>query len=196
MLSGNPTPSFTQKGITSFTGSPTLGTWGDMLLGAGLTLSATSYSVPRVAAWHEAMQAEYSWGAPSGGWFKEGVSYQMRSEMGLVGSDEELHHWLIPQNQWGSWVPNYIKNQPWNIMVMEDAEAHAMVDPFRKVAGVDPYPLPLRLWMGMPAEVRAAAIGGGLGLGYLASGAASDDNSGSTAFGMSSSAPLGKKPRH
>ena len=28
---------------------------------------------------------------------------------------EQLHHWFIPNNGWGKYVPNAIKNQPWNL---------------------------------------------------------------------------------
>jgi len=51
--------------------------------------------------------------------------------------------------------------------------------------------MPYRLWMGTPAEVRAAGIGGGLGLGYLGLGfdAFGEDASQSGGF----TTPLGKK---
>ena len=52
-------------------------------------------------------------------------------------------------------------------MITKNRVEHAMVDTGFSVKGVDPYPLPLRLWDGMPIEARAVAFGGGLGLGYV-----------------------------
>jgi hypothetical protein len=31
-----------------------------------------------------------------------------------------FHHWLIPRNQWGKKVPEFIKNQPWNLLKYTD----------------------------------------------------------------------------
>jgi RHS repeat-associated protein len=27
---------------------------------------------------------------------------------------QDIHHWVIPRNQWGKIIPNWFKNQPWN----------------------------------------------------------------------------------
>jgi len=151
-------------------------------------MGAGSYGMSRLSTWHSRMQTRYTWGTPPGGHWTEGVGFQMRQELGLVGTDAELHHWLIPQNQWGSWVPNYIKNQPWNIMIMENREAHAMIDTAFSVRGVEPYPLPLRLWMGMPTRARIGTAGVGLGAGYLGWEAFGSDGSEGN-----SSTVLGKK---
>lgn len=34
---------------------------------------------------------------------------------------DEGHHWAIPQNGWGGYFPNWLKNQPWNIMSVDKA---------------------------------------------------------------------------
>jgi RHS repeat-associated protein len=41
-------------------------------------------------------------------WYKRNVE-------NYNGRDEHLHHWLIPRGTWGKKVPDYIKNQPWNL---------------------------------------------------------------------------------
>ena len=51
---------------------------------------------------------------------------------------------------------------------INDAEEHALINPFRRVAGVTPYSLPVRLWLGTPQEASAAGIGLGLGAAYAA----------------------------
>ena len=32
---------------------------------------------------------------------------------------QPVHHWLIPQGQWGKSIPTWIKNQPWNLLPIE-----------------------------------------------------------------------------
>ena len=45
-------------------------------------------------------------------------------EKGFIKAGEEGHHWLIPQKQWGKNVPDWIKNQAWNIKSL-DRVTHA-----------------------------------------------------------------------
>jgi len=177
-MSGEYTQSFTSEGIELLTGSETIGEYSDALLGAGLTLGAGSYLslssreaslLSRTFGYHRQLDNLYSWGAPAGGHWSQGIGYQTRSRMGLVGTEKQLHHWLIPQNQWGRAVPNYIKNQRWNLLVTENRAAHAMIDTAFSVRGVTPYALPMRPLIGMPNWARATVVGSGLGLGYLGS---------------------------
>jgi len=37
---------------------------------------------------------------------------------------QQLHHWLIPNGRWGSIVPNWLKNQPWNLLPMPSDAIH------------------------------------------------------------------------
>jgi hypothetical protein len=51
----------------------------------------------------------------------------MRKELrdnGFIKAGDEGHHWLIPQNQWGKDIPDWIKNQAWNIKSL-DRVTHA-----------------------------------------------------------------------
>lgn len=117
------------------------------------------------AKWHRAMQAKYTWGAPPGQSFRQGVSYQMRTSLGLRNTGTELHHWLIPQRL--KWVPNYITNQRWNIVIAPNRAAHARIDTAFRVRGVTPYPLVIRPWMAMPNWARAGTVGTGVGGSFL-----------------------------
>jgi hypothetical protein len=60
------------------------------------------------------LAGSHSWGAT-------------RKWMGVqkfLGHGQPGHHWLIPQNGWGRKVPEIIKNQPFNIKGMPNAEVH------------------------------------------------------------------------
>jgi len=50
---------------------------------------------------------------------------------------QHMHHWLIPQNGWGRYIPDAIKNQPWNLMGMRSAAFH------RGLHGIGPDPMNL-----------------------------------------------------
>ncbi|MBA3707204.1 MAG: tandem-95 repeat protein, partial [Planctomycetes bacterium] len=115
------------------------------------------------------IESRYTYGAPVGGSFRDGVGFKLRSQLGLIGRPEQLHHWLIPQNQWGKYVPNFIKNRRWNLVVTADRAAHARIDTAFSVRGVAPYPLIFRPFIAMPNWARATAAGTAGGLGYWGS---------------------------
>ncbi len=119
-----------------------------------------------LSRWHEAMNSRYTWGSPPGGHWSQGVSHQLRSRWGLVGTNAELHHWAIPQGGWGRAIPNYIKNQAWNIKIAESRAAHAMIDTAFSVKGVSPYPVLVRPLLAMPNWARVATLSTGVGAGY------------------------------
>ena len=43
----------------------------------------------------------------------------------MLAKGQEGHHWAVPQNTWGKNVPDWIKNQPWNIKPMPEGKAGA-----------------------------------------------------------------------
>ncbi|MBP7815295.1 MAG: hypothetical protein KA085_04165 [Phenylobacterium sp.] len=49
------------------------------------------------------------------------------TERGILEKGQPGHHALIPANGWGKVVPDWIKNQPFNIKGMESAEEHGLV---------------------------------------------------------------------
>lgn len=48
-------------------------------------------------------------------------------EKGYLEEGQHGHHWAIPQNGWGKDVPDWIKNQPWNIKGMPSPEVHGRI---------------------------------------------------------------------
>jgi hypothetical protein len=79
---------------------------------------------------------------------------------GFVNPGEDGHHWLIPQNGWGKSIPDWIKNQPWNIKGMDKI-------PHRRSHGrarVDGEWMPEfsdleKFWYSTPAYVKAIVAG-------------------------------------
>ena len=58
----------------------------------------------------------YSWRARVRPWMQE---------KGRLVKGQAGHHWAIPQNGWGKNVPEWLKNQPWNIMPMPEGPVGA-----------------------------------------------------------------------
>lgn len=81
-------------------------------------------------------------------------------DKGLLQPGEHGHHGIIPQNGWGKRVPDYIKNQPWNIKGL-DAVTHGRIHGRYTVDGVK---LPRfnaaeRAWHGTPTWTKPATTG-------------------------------------
>lgn len=87
-----------------------------------------------------------AWGGGSGvrAWMKD---------RGYLGPKREGHHWAIPQRQWGRDVPNWIKNQPWNIKALSQ-ETHARLRSGRN--GKPRFNPAQRYWHGTPAWSKVA----------------------------------------
>ncbi len=71
---------------------------------------------------------------------------------------QEMHHWAILQNGWGKYMPDWLKNQPWNLMGMPDAAFHDALHGM----GEDPFNFAERLWYGTPNWL-AAGMGSAAG---------------------------------
>jgi hypothetical protein len=65
---------------------------------------------------------------------------------------QEFHHWGIPQGGWGRDVPEWFKNQPWNLMPMPNQEFH------QALHGLGEMDFGERLWYGTPDWLRAGAF--------------------------------------
>jgi len=85
----------------------------------------------------------------------------------------ELSHTYIPDNGWGSVIPDTIKNRGWNLRPMWGSE-HALVDlqryrfmpPTWRTANPLPGPA-ARLWGRMPVTHRTTAVAAGsAGIAY------------------------------
>ena len=85
-------------------------------------------------------------------------------EKGHLKPGQHGHHGLIPQNGWGKAVPDFIKNQPWNIKGLNPV-THGRIHGRYTVDGVKlPRFNPVeRVWHGTPAWTKPAATGAGGG---------------------------------
>jgi hypothetical protein len=93
-------------------------------------------------------------------------------EDGFIKAGEEGHHWAIPQNQWGKDIPEWIKNQPWNIKSL-DRVTHARLR--NKIGGLPKFGALDQLRYGTPAWAKAGA-GSAAGHSVSAIEASSEDD--------------------
>ena len=91
---------------------------------------------------------------------RKGVRAWM-GEKGHLAPGQHGHHWAIPQNGWGKPVPDFIKNQPWNINPMKDPTIHMRMD--KSWLGAPRLTLPQRLWYGPPTWAK---VGSGAAVGH------------------------------
>lgn len=82
-------------------------------------------------------------------------------EKGYLKPGQHGHHGIIPQNGWGKAVPDYIKNQPWNIKAL-DPITHARVHGPVTIDGLKlpRFGLARRVWEGTPTWTKPAAASG------------------------------------
>jgi hypothetical protein len=85
----------------------------------------------------------HSWGATRA-WIRRN---------GLAAHRQEVHHWFLHRNQGlGKFTPNWLKNQPWNLMNMPSPQVHSAVHQ----GGWLNY-----IWNGTPQGAKATIISGG-----------------------------------
>ncbi len=101
-------------------------------------------------------------GALGKGAFKLGGSHTWNATRKWMGNADYLapfqhgHHWGIPNKEWGKVVPDWIKNQPWNIKPMPSAEVHGLIHgPYKKQPRFN---LAQQLWHGTPRWAKAAGL--------------------------------------
>lgn len=75
-------------------------------------------------------------------------------DQGYLEPGQHGHHWAIPQNRWGKDVPDWIKNQPWNIKAMPSREVHGRID--HRVGDLPRFSPAQQYWYGTPAWSKAA----------------------------------------
>lgn len=71
----------------------------------------------------------------------------------VLGFGQHGHHGLIPQNGWGKAVPDFIKNQPFNIKGMASPEIHGRIH--GRYAGKPQFNVAQRFWEGTPRWWKA-----------------------------------------
>ena len=74
---------------------------------------------------------------------------------GLLDPGQHGHHWLIPNNDWGKEIPDWIKNHPLNIKGMPDAATHGRIH--GRYGGMPQFNLLEQFWHGTPTWSKVAA---------------------------------------
>lgn len=75
-------------------------------------------------------------------------------EQSFAKSGQEIHHWLIPQNSWGKYVPPQIKNQMFNLMPTRDRLWHNAIEG----KGAQAMNMSRRLWYGSPSWFKNGVL--------------------------------------
>ena len=72
---------------------------------------------------------------------------------------QEIHHWLFARNEGiGRYVPDMVKNQPWNLIGMpRDTRWH---DALHNGGDFKRWSLPIKLWLGNPHWLKAGMFSG------------------------------------
>lgn len=118
----------------------------DLLLG-GAVVKGVAKGAVFVAKEGSKRAAPYGWKGNVRTWM---------GEQGHLAKGQHGHHWAIPQNGWGKQVPDWIKNQPWNIKGMPSPEAHLRIH--QSVGGKPRFNPAQRYWYGTPAWAKAAKV--------------------------------------
>lgn len=69
---------------------------------------------------------------------------------GFASKGQDVHHWLIPRNEWGRGVPNLIKNQMWNLMPFKSRSLHFRAGHGWNYLGESGMSIGGQLWFGTP----------------------------------------------
>ncbi|GGG59629.1 LamG-like jellyroll fold domain-containing protein [Hymenobacter glacieicola] len=99
--------------------------------------------------------AKTAWKTGSHTW---GATRKWIGKNGLAARGQEVHHWLLHRNQGiGKYAPNWLKNQPWNLMNMPNQLFHDALH------GVGPNPMNLaeQLYHGTPRWFKSVIGSGG-----------------------------------
>ena len=75
---------------------------------------------------------------------------------GFLEPGQAGHHWGIPQGGWGKLVPDWIKNQPWNIKPMPSSEIHGRIH--GRYLGKPRFNPAEQYWRATPAWSKAATV--------------------------------------
>lgn len=96
----------------------------------------------------------------AGGSHSWGATRKWMGKRGYLQPGQAGHHWLFSQGGWGRRVPDWIKNQPWNIKGMKSRVFHDGVHGI----GERPFGPVGRVWHGSPAWPKAntVSVGGRL----------------------------------
>ncbi len=106
---------------------------------------------------------------------REGIlgARQWMGAKGIVGKGVQAHHGVIPNNGWGKAIPDWIKNQPWNITSIPSAEVHGRIH--HSYRGLPRFNLAQRYYYGTPPWAKAATTSAA-GHGLLAAQRSNENN--------------------
>ena len=126
-------------------------------LGIGATFGGASGATIKAARFYKALKFTTS----SRSWKWKNISQTLhRPAWNFAARGQQIHHWLIPQKTWGKYIPNRIKNQPWNLKPMRSNVLH------QRIHGASPNMNAFsRIWHGSPAWAKPVAAGIGVSLG-------------------------------
>jgi hypothetical protein len=102
---------------------------------------------------HVKLQGPFNWRNPP---WKEQGARQWMGEKGIVAKGQHAHHALIPNNRWGKYIPDAIKNQPANIKPMESPLIHTRIHGASRKADLPRFNRVERYWHGTPTWWKAA----------------------------------------
>lgn len=95
--------------------------------------------------------------------WEEAGARKWLGDKGFLERGQHGHHALIPNNGWGKAIPDWIKNQPFNIKGMEDAVQHGRIH--GRYKGLPQFNALQRYWYGTPQwwkAMNASLIGGAI----------------------------------
>ena len=105
-----------------------------------------------------------------------GATRKWLGKHGYAEAGEHVHHGIIPRGEWGSKVPDWFKNQPWNLKPLDPPAGIDANTWHRMVEGKEPGLTALgRWWEGTPDWLRFTEISGGGRIGNVMRGDDSDD---------------------
>lgn len=134
---------------------------GDWVGAAGNGLMAVTDVVPAKAVGGAILKGAAKVGGSHVWRAKPGVDSARKwlGDKGYLKPGEHGHHWAIPKGGWGKNVPDWIKNQPWNIVGL-DAVTHGRVHGSYTLNGVKlpPYGPIERVVRGTPDWAKAAPV--------------------------------------
>jgi hypothetical protein len=88
-------------------------------------------------------------------WQEERGVRQWMGDMGFAEKGQPVHHALIPQNGWGKWVPDFIKNQPANLKPSDNL-THTRIHSASRKFGLPRFNAVERYLKGTPTWWKAA----------------------------------------
>lgn len=127
----------------------------DLSGGAAITRSALRGAIIRPISKATGKTQTHAWSR-----MREDMGKSENGKAQLLEKGQHGHHWLIPHKEGlGKFVPNVIKNQPWNITPMPSAEVHGRIH--GRYKGKPRFNPAERIWYGTPRWSKVAAGGGG-----------------------------------